>query len=307
MPTVSIIIPAYNAEQTIRETITSVQEQTFSDFEIIIINDGSTDKTLEIIQNITDSRIQCFSYQNSGVAVARNRGLFHAKGEFIAFLDADDLWTTDKLELQVKALQNNSEAGVAYSWTYFSHQDETQSYTDTSCLFEGNVYADLLIKNFLHSGSNPLVRKEAIDKVGLFDMILVPCEDWDYYIRLASIYPFVLIPKAQVIYRQSLGSGSSQIDKVEKSILSVIDRAFQAASSEYQFLKYQSLAWSYKYLVQQYLKYENNFYTLKLATKNVLKVICIQPSVVVESYTQGLIRRLIKQWILMCMPIPFKL
>ena len=86
----SVIIPAYNAEHTISETIASVQKQTFSDFELLIIDDGSTDRTLKLVQASTDERIKIFSYKNAGVSVARNRGIAHANGEFISFVDADD-------------------------------------------------------------------------------------------------------------------------------------------------------------------------------------------------------------------------
>ena len=305
MPTISVIIPAYNAEHTIQETLESVQKQTFSDFEIIVIDDGSTDRTLDIVREIADPRIKCFSYENGGVAMARNLGISHATGEFIAFLDADDMWTSDKLELQLGALQKYPEAGVAYSWTYFLYENEQQSYVDTSNFYEGDVYADLLIKNFLHNGSNPLIRKQAIDTIGLFEITLVSCEDWDFYIRLASIYPFVLIQKAQVIYRQSLGTKSSNINAVEKGVLSVIHRNFEAAPPKYKHLKCQSLAWSYKYLAQQYLKYQNDLNSLRLATAKILKAIYIQPSILLEVYTQGLIRHLIKRWILVYTPITF--
>ncbi|MGA9380619.1 MAG: glycosyltransferase family A protein, partial [Phormidium sp.] len=116
MPLISVIIPAFNSEKTIRETIESVLHQTFSDFELIVINDGSTDAILEIVTSIKDPRIKVFSYPNTGVAASRNRGFSHSCGEFIAFLDADDLWTADKLEAQLKALQENPQAAVAYSW-----------------------------------------------------------------------------------------------------------------------------------------------------------------------------------------------
>jgi glycosyltransferase involved in cell wall biosynthesis len=121
MPTISVIIPTYNAERTVLKTVESVQKQTFSDIEIIIINDGSTDRTLELVQSIKDQRLKIFSYENGGLPVARNRGISQATGEFISFVDADDLWTPDKLELQLTALQQHPEAGADYSWTsYFT-------------------------------------------------------------------------------------------------------------------------------------------------------------------------------------------
>ena len=117
MSTISVVIPAYNAAKTISETIDSVRRQTFTDFELIVINDGSSDHTAELVNAVADDRLQLFSYENGGLPVARNRGIDRASGEFIAFLDADDLWTPDKLELQLEALQKHPEAGVAYSWT----------------------------------------------------------------------------------------------------------------------------------------------------------------------------------------------
>ena len=306
MPAISVIIPAYNAEYTIQETVTSVLKQTFSDFEIIVIDDGSSDRTSDIVREIADPRLKCFSVENRGVAMARNLGVSHATGEFIAFLDADDLWTSDKLELQFEALQKHPEAGVAYSWTYFSYETEQRSYADTSNCYEGDVYAELLIRNFLHNGSNPLIRKQAIDTIGLFEIITVPCEDWDFYIRLSSIYPFALIPKPQVIYRQSSSSASSQVDRLEKSTLTVINRAFIAAPPKYKHLKSQSLAWGYKYLARQHLKYQRDLNSLKLATGKILQAVYIRPSILLEDYTQGLIRHLVKQWISMYTPITFK-
>jgi glycosyltransferase involved in cell wall biosynthesis len=123
-PTISVVIPTYNATATVLETIASVQAQTHRDLEILVINDGSTDDLLACLApTITDSRVQIHSYPNGGLPVARNRGIERATGEYIAFIDADDLWTPDKLERQLQALEANSRAGLAYSWTYFMEAD----------------------------------------------------------------------------------------------------------------------------------------------------------------------------------------
>jgi len=115
MPVISVVIPAYNAARTILDTIASAQQQTFADFELIVINDGSTDRTLELLQTVQDDRLQVFSYRNGGVAIARDHGIAKCRGDFITFLDADDMWTPDKLELQLVALRTHPEAGLAYS------------------------------------------------------------------------------------------------------------------------------------------------------------------------------------------------
>ncbi|MHC5731507.1 MAG: glycosyltransferase family 2 protein, partial [Nostoc sp.] len=115
MSHISVIIPSYNSEKTIKKTIESVLNQSFSDLELIVINDGSKDSTLEIISNFKDSRIKVFSFENSGGNISRNRGLKYAVGKFVSFLDADDIWTADKLASQLQDLQKNLGAKVAYS------------------------------------------------------------------------------------------------------------------------------------------------------------------------------------------------
>src|SRR5919199_5480676 len=107
MPLISVVIPAYNSEKTIQETIKSVLKQSFKNLELIVIDDGSKDSTFDIVSSFSDSRLRVFSYLNAGVSASRNRGLAKAAGEFISFLDADDLWTPDKLEAQLKALEAN--------------------------------------------------------------------------------------------------------------------------------------------------------------------------------------------------------
>ncbi|MEO1801309.1 MAG: glycosyltransferase family A protein, partial [Cyanobacteria bacterium J06629_2] len=124
MPAISVIIAAYNSQGTISETISSVLNQTFSDLEVIVIDDGSTDLTCDRVKEIADQRVKLFPYQNGGVAKARNRGLAHATGEYIAFLDHDDLWVADKLEAQLSALQQSDRAEVAYSWTIIMYSEE---------------------------------------------------------------------------------------------------------------------------------------------------------------------------------------
>jgi glycosyltransferase involved in cell wall biosynthesis len=218
MPAVSIVIPAYNADRTILETIESVQNQTFTDFEIIVINDGSTDRTLEVLQSISDDRLKIFTYENGGVSTARNRGIAHAVGEFIAFLDSDDLWTPDKLELQYAALKHNPTAGVAYSWTQFmDEQGDTRIFRPAPpTQYAGQVYAQLLKGDFIYSGSNVLVRRQAINEIGLFDPTLSGCDDWDYWTRLAADWEFAVVSKYQILYRRSPVAMSSKVERCAK-------------------------------------------------------------------------------------------
>ncbi len=298
-PLISVIIPAYNAERTILETIASVQQQTFSNFELIVINDGSKDRTLELLHNIADERLKIFSYENGGLPVARNRGISHATGEFIAFLDADDLWTPDKLEAQLEALQQQKEAGVAYSWTYFmDNQGKTLS-PGEHIFLEGNVYADLLVNNFVASGSNPLIRKQAIESIGGFDSAFPHCADWEYWLRLAACWHFVVVTKHQILYRQSSGGMSSKIDGIEKQQIIMIEKVYRAVPQKLQYLKNHSLAWIYRYCAEKYLQYStNNISDVNQAGQKLWRAICLQPKIILERYTQALIKWFIKKSIL---------
>lgn len=248
MTIISIIIPVFNGERTIQDTIKSVLNQTFSDFELLIINDGSQDSTLQIISTFKDSRLQVFSYPNAGLAASRNRGIALAKGEYISFIDADDLWTANKLEAQLKALQENPHAAVAYSWT--NHIDEFGNFfrPGPDLTFNGDVYEKLLLSDFVGSGSNPLIRTHAFIKVGNFDESLNSAEDWDMWLRLAAHYHFVAVASPQVLYRVSVSSMSFDIDKMEKSSLQVIEKAIADAPKTVEHLKKFTLGNRYKYL-----------------------------------------------------------
>ena len=295
MPTVSVIMPAYNGERTILETIVSLQQQTFSDFELIVINDGSTDRTLEILSSIKEPRMKIFSYENGGLTVARNRGLAHVTGEFVAFLDQDDLWTSDKLELQLAALQNNPEAGVAYSWTSFMGENKEWFYSGNHVTFEGNVYAELLIDNFLDNGSNPLICRQAIESVGKFDPIVGPCDDWDYWLRLAAQWPFVLVPKEQNFYRQSSTSLTSKVEVINDASLLVLEKAFKSAPQEIQHLKNQCFSNIYLYTAELYLRHGKQINDVNKSGHFFWKAIRLYPQILKDKKNRKLVKWAIKK------------
>ncbi|MBD2103241.1 glycosyltransferase [Leptolyngbya sp. FACHB-261] len=292
MPTISVIVPAYNAEQTISETIQSVQQQTFTDFELIVINDGSTDKTLDILEQIQDPRLKIFTYANAGLPMARNRGIGIATGEFITFIDADDLWVPDKLELQLMAIQKSPEIGAAYSWTAFIDAAGRFLYAREPIFLEGDIYPHLLVKNFISNGSNILVRRRVVECAGRFEPTLKSAEDWDYYLRLASRCQFAVVPKYQILYRQSSQSMTSKVDVMEKYNLQVIERAFQSAPLELQYLKKCSLANTYRYIAQLYSTHALNSQSIKQASQRLQMAIRLNPDLLMERKTQRLALRL---------------
>jgi glycosyltransferase involved in cell wall biosynthesis len=248
MPKISVIIPVYNGEKTIEKTIESVLNQTFANFELLVIDDDSQDSTLEVIGKIKDSRLKVFSYPRAGVSASRNRGLTQASGEFISFLDADDLWTTDKLEAQFNALQENPQAAVAYSWTDWIDESGQFLRAGGHISVNGNAYAELLLRDFVESGSNPLIRRQALAEVGNFDESLTHGEDWDMWLRLAARYEFVAVPSPQILYRISPNSASFDVWKMEAGSLQIIERNFAQAPESLQHLKREALSSRYKYL-----------------------------------------------------------
>ncbi|MBD2517792.1 glycosyltransferase [Nostoc sp. FACHB-973] len=248
LPKISVIIPAYNSESTISHTINSVLNQTFTNLELIVINDGSQDSTLDIVTRIQDPRIKVFSYPNAGGNVSRNRGLHLAVGEFVSFLDADDLWTPDKLESQLKALQENLTAKVAYSWTDYIDANGKFVLSGKRINLNGDVYETLLVTNFLENGSNPLICRKALMTLGGFDESLTAAQDWDMWLRLASKFDFICVPSVQILYRISANSVSSNLVRQEKACLQLLERAYQERPSAIKQTWNTSIANLYKYL-----------------------------------------------------------
>jgi len=202
-PTVSVIIPAYNQANFIDKAINSVLKQTYQDFEIIVVDDGCTDDTEDVIRGFPDKRVKYIKKykKNKGISVARNIGIKVARGKYIAFLDSDDEFLPERLGKQVQLLQNkSSEVGVVCSWSY--NIDEKGNYICKRCLpkKDGYIYEDLLSTNPI-SVPTVLIRKECFNRVGLFDDLLNTQQDWDMWIRIAKYYRFALIKIPLVKYR----------------------------------------------------------------------------------------------------------
>lgn len=278
MPVISVAIPVYNGERTIRETIASVLNQTLTDFELLIIDDGSTDSTSAIAASFTDPRIKLLSYPNAGLAASRNRGIREAKGEFISFIDTDDLWTPDKLESQYQALRENPEAVLAYSWTDCIDAAGNFFRRGSHFTVNGNVYAHILVNNFIESGSNVLIRRSVFEEVGLFDESLKAAEDQDMWIRIAARYPVVAVPKPQILYRVSQTSMSANIVQQAKEATRMIQKGYSQAPESLQHLKKRSLANIYKYLTVKALEGKPDRGRAGLATQFLGQAIINDPS-----------------------------
>lgn len=217
MPKVSVIIPIYNAEKFISKTIESVIAQTYPDWEIIAVDDGSTDKTPAILNEYKkklSKKLRIITQKNSGVSIARNTGIAAAEGKYIAFLDHDDLWTPEKLEKQVKLLDSNKELGLVYSDSYVI--DGAGNLKKDTIFhgvkpFRGNVFNKLFYNNFIPC-LTVVTRKEVLDKVGLFNLEYKIAEEYDLFLKIAERCSIDFIEQPLAKYRIHGESFSKNIE-----------------------------------------------------------------------------------------------
>lgn len=267
MPEISIVIPAYNAMKYLPQTADSILQQTFRDFEVIIVNDGSTDNIKDwFAQAIADSRFRLISQENQGSAGARNTGIADAQGEFIAFLDSDDLWHPSKLEKQIQVLKAKPEVGLVYAWLQYADAQAVPNGRVVKSSFEGDVWEQLSAFNFIGCGSNAMVRRACFETVGTFDQGLGSyVEDWDMWLRVAKQYHFAAIKEPLVYNRKHAGSCSTHWQKMEKSYTKVIEKAFATAPSSLSHLKRRSYSHANLCLAWKVIQSQQKDYKTALA------------------------------------------
>ena len=227
---VSIIIPAYNAEIFIRETLQSVLLQSYKNFEAIVVNDGSTDKTRDIINEFvaSDKRFCLVEKENGGAASARNFGVEKAKGDLIAFLDSDDLWHPEKLLKQVLYLEKYPQAGFVSCLAVIIDENSRSRGLLAGRVLNGNCYKQMLEAGGISGGSIVLVRREYLNKADKFQTELEHYEDWGVWLSLARRFRMVTVPEILVGYRRSFSSKSMDYNNLMISGELLLKRAFEA-------------------------------------------------------------------------------
>jgi glycosyltransferase involved in cell wall biosynthesis len=232
-PLVTIVIPAFNAAGSILPTLESVERQTYSEIEVLVVDDGSTDDTPGIALQVTkrDPRFRLIRQPNAGVGAARNRAIEEAKGELIAPLDADDVWHPEKLAKQVSCMaQGGPGVGLVYCWFTAIDQDGRFLGASRQPTPEKNVVPALILRNFIGCASIPLFRKSALDQVGHYltraeQGGVQGCEDRDLYLRIGEQFEFRAVQEHLVGYRQSSFAMSADALGMMSSFRVVMRRA----------------------------------------------------------------------------------
>lgn len=218
-PKFSVVIPAYNASAYIADCVNSVLTQTDQDFEVIVVDDGSTDQTAKIVSTFTDQRVNLVQRANGGLAAARNTGIAVAKGELVAFLDADDRWCREKLATHRQALDNNPQASVSYDWAAFIDVHGNRTGLCMSQTRKKMTHEALMVKNYLGNGSTSVVRRSVLEKFGGFDEKLHRLVDRELWVRLTFYgHQLQLVPQVLTEYRQHPNSFTADTNRMLKGL-----------------------------------------------------------------------------------------
>lgn len=248
MTEVSVIIPTYNSARYIVEAVESVLAQTFKDFEILVIDDGSTDETEEVMRQY-ERVLRYIRQSNGGVAVARNRGIKEARGKYVGFLDADDTWFEDKLERQIDALRSRIDSRVCYS-AFTLADSELKPLGTVHSKRVGATLEDLLMRgNIVGSICTVLCERSLFETTGGFDERLSQCADWDMWVRLAAHTEFLYLQEPTVTYRQHGSNMSRNAALLEHDSVRVLEKGFEMATVPASIKRRRRSAFARNYMV----------------------------------------------------------
>lgn len=217
-PRVSIVVPAYNAAAVLGATLQSVLASTFTDFELIVLDDGSTDGTAEIARSFGDPRVRVVRHANRGMSATRNAGLAMSRSEFVALLDADDVWHPEKLALQVAMLERHPEIDLCFTEFQTWHGEPAEAFfarrgdLQTEGRLTGWIYPLMVMTNFTLP-SSVLYRRRLADRLGPFRCDDHQTDDWEYFTRATRLARVAKLSTPLVLYRQSASSLSKRLPR----------------------------------------------------------------------------------------------
>jgi len=261
-PKISVIIPTYNKAQYLKEAIESVLNQAYKEIEVIVIDDGSTDDTGEVIKSFDDTRIIYFFQKNKGPAAARNSGLKKAKGRYVAFLDSDDLWLSGKLKRQMDFIEKNPEIELLGTGCY-EITDKGKIIGKKIFPIKNKILQKDLIKYNPFIQSSIIIRREVFGKVGLYNQKFRESEDYDLWLRIAENHKIANLVEPLVMKRYYKEGLSPAKDKEQ---LYFVLEAKKAAIHRGQYSK-----WCYLYLLKSWIFMKMPFFLRKIIRIYLLK------------------------------------
>lgn len=282
MKKISVVIPVYNAEKFVAATLQSVIDQTYKNLEILIVDDGSPDNSVEVCQHFSDPRIKIIRQENRGLAGARNTGIRNAKGQYIAFLDADDIWVSTKLEKHINHLENSPNVGISFSYSAFI--DEAGNPTGLNQIPRKitNITPDyVLSRNPVGNGSAAVIRREVFEDLKFqddpygtmmdcyFDERLRRAEDVDFWMRasIKTCWQQEGIPEALTLYRLSSGGLSASAVKQLEALESVIEKTRSYAPEVINRCEHIARAYHLRYTARRVITLGDGATAVKLFHK----------------------------------------
>jgi len=287
----TIIIPLYNKATFLKETIKSVFQQTFTDFEIIIINDGSTDHSLEIAKSYQNDKVKIYSQINQGVSCARNLGIEKSTTEYCCFLDADDIWKPNHLESLYNLIQNFPEAGL-YCNRYeiqINKNQTTKTVYDFEKSYEGYL-SDFFKSSYISriaTSSSTCIPKKIYSEIGGFDSKITNGEDLDFWIRIALKYKVVISNQISLIYNFQYNNESSSKLNIEKQTLPNLEK-YRTEEAQNSSLKRFLDLYRIEYALHFHIagnKKQKEFYLKNVAKENInskTKFLFKTPSIILQ-------------------------
>ena len=241
-PEISVILPTWNRLPLLRRAIDSVLTQTFDDFELVVVDDGSTDGTRDYLEAIDDPRVHPVWLEHHGLTSARSAGLRHAQGEWVAFLDSDDLWLPEKLALQLNSLATHPTCRWSCTGYSFVDADERPLPERSSLLHRpvsGHILESMLKFEFVPSMVTTIVRRSLIQEIGGFDESISICADFDFMLRLATRSEICALPESLALVREHAGRTSAQLPLVDVYVDQ--ERVFRKAAATASSRRIRSL------------------------------------------------------------------
>ena len=270
---VSIIMPVYNGMPFLKEAVDSVFKQTYKEFELIVINDGSSDGSLRFLEETkkrAKERLKIINQTNRGQVVAKNNGIKVAQGDFIAFLDSDDVWDKEKLTVQMEFFKKHPTLFLCYTEAFLIDENSKKiGYRSVNSLYKGRCF-DLLIKRNNITASSVVLKRKCIDTVGKFDETLNCCENWDLWLRISKFFEIGYIKKPLTSYRIHSSHMSNKRSKMLMGRIEVIKKHCLGLSKK----EYKNA------LLNAYIDFaKSNLWNLELedAKNNLLEALKIKP------------------------------